>query len=164
MDVQPHFDCKVTEHADVFEQTREAICEPIARLVSVSVEALRSGKKLLFFGNGGSANHAQHIATELTVRYRKDRPALVATALTTDPSALTAIGNHFGFDEPFSRQVEALLGAACGCMTGLADPFCIVPSKTTARIQEMHILIGHMLCAVVEKALCYAMSRARGAV
>ena len=71
-------------------------------------KALRNGKKLIFFGNGGSAAHAQHLATELTVRYKKNRKAMAAISLTTDTSALTAIGNDFGFNYIFSRQIEAI--------------------------------------------------------
>jgi D-sedoheptulose 7-phosphate isomerase len=71
-------------------------------------KALRNGKKLIFFGNGGSAAHAQHLATELTVRYKKNRKAMAAISLTTDSSAITAIGNDFGFNYIFSRQIEAI--------------------------------------------------------
>jgi D-sedoheptulose 7-phosphate isomerase len=148
---------------------------------------LRSGHKLLFFGNGGSAADAQHLATEFVVRYRKNRPALAAIALTTDTSALTAIGNDFGFDELFARQVEALCGPgdvaigittsgnsenvirglraakAAGAVTvaftgegggrlaGQVDRSIFIPSKVTARIQEMHLMLGHVLCALLEQ-------------
>jgi D-sedoheptulose 7-phosphate isomerase len=141
------------------------------------------------FGNGGSAADAQHLATELVVRYRANRRALPAIALTTDTSALTAIGNDFGFDALFERQVEALCAAgdvaigistsgnsenvirglvaarARGAVTvGLGggdggrlarsvDYAVIVPSTVTARIQEMHILLGHSLCAFLEAQL-----------
>ncbi|MCW9040413.1 MAG: D-sedoheptulose 7-phosphate isomerase, partial [Rhodospirillales bacterium] len=144
---------------------------------------------IIFFGNGGSAADAQHLATELAIRYQKDRPSIPALALTTDTSALTAAGNDFGFGHIFSRQLEALcrpgdvvigistsgnsvnvlealkkatdLGAVAaglagrdgGAMAGLADPLLVVPSDDTARIQEMHITIGHMLCAALEREL-----------
>ncbi|MFO1189605.1 MAG: D-sedoheptulose 7-phosphate isomerase [Alphaproteobacteria bacterium] len=150
---------------------------------------LRSGGKLLLFGNGGSAADAQHIATELTVRYVRDRALIAAIALTTDTSALTAIGNDLGFDQLFARQVLALgrrgdlaigistsgrsanviralgvaraqgLGTAAfsggdgGQLAGLADPLLIVPSTRTARIQEMHITLGQMLCGALEREL-----------
>lgn len=143
----------------------------------------------MFFGNGGSAADAQHLATELTVRYKTDRKAIAAIALTTDTSALAAIGNDFGFDQLFSRQIEALGkpgdiaiaittsgkskniinalqqakamgiitaalgGKGGGDLPGLADPLLIVPSQTTARIQEMHIMLGQMLCGAIEVRL-----------
>ncbi len=148
--------------------------------------SIRGGGKLLFFGNGGSAADAQHLATELTVRYRKDRAPIAAIALTTDSSALTAIGNDLGFDQLFARQVRALgrkgdvalaittsgkspnivlalqaaremgVSAAAfggkggGDLPGLADPLLIVPAQATARIQEMHITLGQMLCGALE--------------
>ncbi len=96
------------EHLHVAKATFEQLRDPFAQWVDASVHALKNGKKLLFFGNGGSAADAQHLATELTVRYIKDRRALAAIALTTDSSTLTAIGNDFGFEYLFSRQIEAL--------------------------------------------------------
>jgi D-sedoheptulose 7-phosphate isomerase len=177
------------EHAEVLDRTRAAVEGPFAGLVEACVAAIAAGHKLLFFGNGGSAADAQHLATELTVRYRQNRPAISAVALTTDTSALTAIGNDFGFDNLFSRQIEALCrkgdvaigittsgnsenvvrglrvarekGAVTVCLTGgdggqavaFADHPIVVPSRTTARIQEMHILLGHMLCSRLERHL-----------
>ena len=73
-----------------------------------SISSLKKGNKIIFFGNGGSASDAQHLATEITVRYKKNRPALAAISLSTDTSALTAIGNDFSFNEIFSRQIEAI--------------------------------------------------------
>jgi D-sedoheptulose 7-phosphate isomerase len=140
---------------------------------------------------GGSAAHAQHLATEFFVRFRNNRPSLPALALTMDRSALTAIGDDFGFDQIFSRQIEglgaagdvaiaistsgnspnvllalvaararglatiALTGGDGGKMRELADVTVIVPSKVTARIQEMHILIGHALCDAIERSFGY---------
>jgi D-sedoheptulose 7-phosphate isomerase len=160
--------------------------EPFRRLLAAAAEALTAGGKILFFGNGGSAADAQHLATELTVRYRTNRRALSAIALTTDTSTLTAIGNDFGFDDLFARQVEALgrpgdlaigfttsgnsenvirgfiAARACGVRTAVftggsggrvlahADVAVVVPSANTARIQEMHILLGHTLCGWLE--------------
>src|SRR5512144_1812206 len=182
MDLDSFFDHELDEHAAVLAATRAAVRQPFAWLLRLCVRACDDGGKLVFFGNGGSAADAQHLATELSVRYVRDRPPIPALALTTDTSALTAIGNDFGFDHLFSRQVEALShpGDVCigistsgssenvirgmqaarerGCivaglagrkggrMVGLADPLLIVPSDKTARIQEMHILLGHMLC------------------
>ncbi len=143
----------------------------------------------MFCGNGGSAGDAQHLAAELVGRLVKDRRALPGLALSTDSSALTCIGNDFGFNEVFARQVEGLgragdvliaistsgnspnvlravevarpagvfvvglLGRDGGKLGPLVDLPIIVPSDETARIQEAHIFIGHVLCAGIEKAL-----------
>jgi D-sedoheptulose 7-phosphate isomerase len=182
-------DNNFAEHHQVAAATPAAVREPFERLVALSVEAIRAGHKLLFFGNGGSAADAQHLATELTVRFIKDRAPIAALALTTDSSALTAIGNDLGYDALFARQIEALglagdvaigfstsgrspniikglemargrgltatalTGAGGGALVGLADPLLMVPSTTTARIQEMHITLGHALCAGLERGL-----------
>ena len=182
-------DGNFAEHRKVAEATPAAVREPFERLVALSVEAVRGGHKLLFFGNGGSAADAQHLATELTVRFERDRPPIAAIALGTDTSALTAIGNDLGFDALFSRQIEALgragdvaigittsgrsrnvvlglktardhglvaaafTGQGGGDLIEIADPLLMVPSHTTARIQEMHITLGHALCAGLERAL-----------
>lgn len=186
LDVDQFFTAEFDEHARVVEQTRAAVAEPFARLLAAATRAVRDGNKILLFGNGGSAGDAQHLATELVVRYKGDRAAIPAVALTTDTSALTAIGNDFGFDRLFSRQIEALgrpgdvaigittsgksrnvllaletaraqglvaaalSGGDGGGLPGLADPLLIVPSQTTARIQEMHITLGQMLCGALE--------------
>jgi len=186
MDLKAFYDGQFAEHEAVLGATLEALRAPFEQLLAVCAEALRGGNKLVLFGNGGSAADAQHLATELTVRYRLERPAIAALALTTDTSALTAIGNDLGFEHLFARQLEALgkpgdvalalttsgrsenvvlgleraraLGLAAaalaggdgGRLPGLAEPLLIVPSRTTARIQEMHILLGQMLCAALE--------------
>lgn len=186
MDLDRFFADEFEEHAAVVARTRETLAAPFGRLVESCATSLRDGGKLLFFGNGGSASDAQHLATELTVRYKTDRAAIPAIALTTDTSALTAIGNDFGFEQLFSRQIEALgqpgdvaigistsgkspnvlkaleaahhaglVAAALGGKDGgdlpmVANPLLIVPSQTTARIQEMHILLGQMLCGALE--------------
>lgn len=108
LDVEQFFAAEFDEHAKVVEATRAAVAKPFAHLLSQAARAIRDGNKILFFGNGGSAADAQHLATELVVRYKQDRAAIPAIALTTDSSALTAIGNDFGFDHLFSRQIEAL--------------------------------------------------------
>lgn len=178
------------EHKAVLELTQTHIQTSFKSLLEMCATCIQNGKKILFFGNGGSAGDAQHLATELVVRYHKNRAPIAAIALTTDTSALTAIGNDLGFEELFSRQIEALgnpgdiaigittsgksknvikgfeMAKRKGLFTaaftgngggdlhgGLADPMIIVPSKTTARIQEMHILIGQMLCDALEKEL-----------
>jgi D-sedoheptulose 7-phosphate isomerase len=99
---------ELDRHGEVLDRVRSMDLEPFRRLADAAAGALRQGGKLLFFGNGGSAADAQHLATELTVRYRVNRRALCAIALTTDTSTLTAIGNDFGFEDLFARQVEAL--------------------------------------------------------
>jgi D-sedoheptulose 7-phosphate isomerase len=189
MDLPAFYRMEFAEHETVVEATLGACEAPFLHLVGAAVAAIRGGGKLLFFGNGGSAGDAQHLATELTVRYVKDRAPIAAVALTTDTSALTAIGNDLGFEQLFARQLRAigrkgdlavgistsgksrnvvlaleaarelgmvaaaLGGSDGGALKGLADPLLIVPSRTTARIQEMHILLGQMLCAALEKEL-----------
>jgi len=185
------FDSELAQHISVVQATKAGLREPFERVVAVCVAAVRDGKKILFFGNGGSAADAQHLATELTVRYNKDRPAIAAIALTTDSSALTAAGNDLGFEHIFARQIEALgrpgdvavgittsgrspnivralevskaMGLSCIAFTGgtggemqrVADQMLLVPSDVTARIQEMHITLGQMLCAAIERELGY---------
>ena len=189
LDLDSYFATELAEHAAVAAATRATLGPPFAELVRLCAEAIRCGGKLLFFGNGGSAADAQHLATELTVRYVTDREPIAAIALTTDTSALTAIGNDLGFDQLFARQIRALgragdvavgistsgrsrnvilalntaremgLGAAAlsggdgGDLKGLAVPLLLVPSTTTARIQEMHITLGQMLCGALERTL-----------
>lgn len=107
-DLQRFYQEEWKEHCRVAEETYESLFTAFMEWVEVSAFALQHGKKLLFFGNGGSAADAQHLATELLVRFKGPRKALPALALTTDTSALTAIGNDLGFDYLFSRQIEAL--------------------------------------------------------
>ena len=183
------FQAELAEHAEVLEATRDALCGPFVKLVERCAAAVNAGGKLLFFGNGGSAADAQHLATELTVRYSRDRAPIAALALTTDSSTLTAAGNDLGFEQIFARQVAALgrpgdvaigistsgrspnvlnaletarasgltaaafTGGDGGDLVGLADPILIVPSATMARIQEMHITLGQMLCGALEREL-----------
>lgn len=189
MHLDAFFEAELNEHLEAAQAVRAALFEPFRRLVDVCAAAVRDGGKIVLFGNGGSAADAQHLATELCVRYRRERAPIAAMALTTDTSALTAIGNDLGFSALFSRQIEALcrppdvcigistsgesdnvlagLAAARerGCvaaglagrdggrMLGLAEPLLIVPARSTARIQEMHITLGHMLCAALEVEL-----------
>ncbi|ATE69404.1 D-sedoheptulose 7-phosphate isomerase [Campylobacter jejuni] len=153
------------------------------------IKAYKNGNKTLLAGNGGSAADAQHIAGEFVSRFYFDRPGIASIALTTDTSVLTAIGNDYGYENLFARQVQAqgvkgdvfigistsgnsknilkalelckqkeiisigLSGASGGAMNELCD-YCIkVPSICTPRIQESHILIGHIICAIVEEEL-----------
>jgi len=153
------------------------------------VKALRAGGKVLFLGNGGSAADAQHLAAEFTGRYLKERRALPALALHANTSALTAIGNDYGFDLVFARQLEALgkegdvavgistsgnspnvlralevarsksiytialTGASGGTMKDVANCTIRIPSEETPRIQECHILTGHIICEIAEETL-----------
>ena len=189
MIAEDFFQAELDEHAEVLAATREALQAPFTALVQHAVEAIEGGGKILLFGNGGSAADAQHLATELTVRYKTDRDPIAAIALTTDTSALTAIGNDFGFEDLFARQIQALgrpgdlalgistsgrsrnvvlalevarakglvpaalTGGDGGHLNGLADPMLLVPSDNTARIQEMHITLGQMLCGALEQRL-----------
>lgn len=178
---------RIAEHAATIERLAPLV-PAIAAAGAALVASLRAGGKLLLCGNGGSAGDAQHLAAELTGRFETSRRGLPAIALTTDSSALTAIGNDYGFERIFARQVEALAGAddvlvaistsgsspnvlsavgaaaALGATTiGLAgrtggalesacDHCITVPSEVTARIQEAHILIGHIWCGLVDEA------------
>lgn len=175
-------------HLETAQRTFDALFPDFTNWVRTAQATLAKGGKILFFGNGGSAADAQHLATELTVRYERDRPALAALSLSTDTSALTAIGNDLGFAHLFSRQIAALgkpgdmavalstsgkspnilaaletaramglftaglSGRDGGPMKALCDLCLIVPSESTARIQEMHITLGHMFCAALESA------------
>ncbi len=188
-DLESFWASELAEHLEVAARTRVALREPFARLLDLAVAAIQGGGKILFFGNGGSAGDAQHLATELAVRYVTNRAPIAAIALTTDSSALTAIGNDLGFDQLFARQIAALgkpgdlalgistsgksrnvllglaearrLGLATaalggrggGELTANADVTLVVPSDTTARIQEMHITLGQMLCGALEQRL-----------
>jgi len=190
-DIDRYYAAEFAEHDAVQAATRQALGGEFRRLVEAAVACIKGGGKILFFGNGGSASDAQHLATELTVRYIKNRKAIAAVALTTDTSALTAIGNDLGFDLLFSRQIEAIgkpgdlvvaittsgaspnvlkalevakaMGLVCAALTGkgggdlarrkLAEICLVVPSATTARIQEMHITLGQMLCGALEREL-----------
>ena len=108
MDLARFFASEFDQHQETVQATRDALAEPFARLVEVCVSSLSHGGKVLFFGNGGSAGDAQHLATELAARYITNRPAIASIALTTDTSLITAIGNDLGFERVFARQIEAL--------------------------------------------------------
>ena len=160
--------------------------ESIKRIGKLIVNSLNKGNKILFAGNGGSAADAQHLAAEFVGRFYKERVPLAVIALTTDTSIITAVGNDYGYEEIFTRQLNAigksgdilfmistsgnsknlinlipianqlkvttigLLGKNGGELGKLVDIPIIIPSNTTARIQEMHILIGHIICGLVD--------------
>lgn len=167
-----------------------AALEPLFPMISDVGIAMRecvdNGGKILLMGNGGSAADSQHIAAEIVGRFNKDRKGLPAIALTTDTSILTSVGNDYGYDSIFSRQIEGLCraedlvigittsgnsinvvkamelaktigaktvglsGGDGGKLNGICDYNLIMPSSTTARIQEAHIFVGHSLCAILE--------------
>ena len=108
MDVAKFFKSEFAEHGEVARKTEGALGAAFAGLLAACVTSMRGGGKIMFFGNGGSAADAQHLATELTIRYKKNRAAIAALALTTDTSALTAAGNDLGFEQIFARQIAAL--------------------------------------------------------
>ena len=161
----------------------------IAAAAQMIVDAYEQGKKTLLAGNGGSAADAQHIAGEFVSKFYFDRPGIASIALTTDTSIITAIGNDYGYDKLFSRQIQAqgsagdvfigistsgnsanlvealrmcgqkgiktigLTGFTGGKMDSMCDLCIKVPSGETPRIQESHILIGHIICCIVEEKL-----------
>ena len=159
--------------------------------LNLVIKTLKKGNKIILFGNGGSASDAQHIAAELVVKYKKKRKSIPAISLSTDTSALTAIGNDFSFNEIFSRQIESIGNPgdiAIGITTSgksknvinalklakkkkiisviltkkkypnknnlkkISDFILGVPADETARIQELHILVGHLMCAVIDES------------
>ncbi|HEY7532719.1 MAG TPA: D-sedoheptulose 7-phosphate isomerase [Nitrospiraceae bacterium] len=168
----------VRDHADRIEQ-----------VVKLIVTAFRDGRKVLLFGNGGSATDAAHIAAEFVGRYHRERAPLPAIALATDIAAITCIANDYGYDELFARQIRAhgqkgdiaiaistsgnsanvlkgveaaraiglttiaWTGGTGGKLAALVDHPFVVPSKVTARIQESHITLGHVLCELIEEQL-----------
>jgi D-sedoheptulose 7-phosphate isomerase len=180
------------EHLKTSQATFESIGHSVELAAKLCINCLKNGNKILLFGNGGSAADAQHIAAELVGRYKTERKGLAAIALTTDTSALTAIGNDYGCDSVFDRQVEALANTgdvAIGISTGgssanvtialklakdlycktigfsgrgggemneLCDINIVVPAQDTARIQEMHIVIGHTICHLIDLAFSEA--------
>jgi D-sedoheptulose 7-phosphate isomerase len=171
------------------ELLRTAIGQ-IKEIADLVIGCLKKGGKVILFGNGGSAADAQHIAAEFIGRFKKDRSALAAVALTTNTSILTSLANDYGYEVVFAKQIEALgqrsdvaigistsgkaknvalgikqakkMGIQTVALTGgdggevskLADLSLIVPSSITARVQEAHITIGHIICELMESALC----------
>jgi D-sedoheptulose 7-phosphate isomerase len=176
-------DIMLAMHSDM------ALREQLAAAAAACIQSLQQGGKVLLAGNGGSAADAQHIAGELVSRFNFDRPGLAAVALTTDTSILTAIGNDYGYEQLFARQVQALgrtgdvliaystsgkspnilqalkvaraAGLVCigftgsrdAPMPGLCHHTLAVPSTETPKIQEGHLVLGHILCGLIESAL-----------
>ncbi len=163
------------------------LTEEIIKSAMLCIDSIKSGGKILLFGNGGSAADAQHIAAELVGRYKIKRKGLPAIAITTDTSVITSIGNDFGYTHIFDRQLEAIAmkgdvvigistsgnsenvisalklattlecktigfsGQDGGGMSNICDINLIVPSDDTPRIQEMHIVIGHTICHLIDQ-------------
>ena len=180
------FSRNLLEHAELVSRL-ESIASTVDEASNVIVNSLRDNGCVFFCGNGGSAADSQHLAAEFTGRFVRERAPLAGIALTTDTSALTAIGNDYGFDEIFARQVAGLakrgdcliaistsgnssnivravrkateigvstiglLGRDGGVLKGLCDVAVVVPSEITARIQEIHLLIGHSWCETVDE-------------
>ncbi len=177
------------ESARVKAETLELAAVRVVAAAELLIETFRAGGRALVFGNGGSASDAQHLASELTGRFDRERPALPALALTANSSDLTAIGNDYGFEHLFARLVQAhgrpgdvaialstsgrsanvnvavaeararglrsigLVGKGGGELASLVDVAVVVPSDSTARIQECHITVTHVLCELVDAAL-----------
>src|ERR1700730_1477576 len=206
MERASHFEQQVRKAIEASISVKElllknaALVATVGRVTEILIDALEAGNKLVLFGNGGSAADAQHIAAEFVGRFAFDRPALPALALSVNTSCVTAIGNDYGFDQVFSRQIEALAhtgDVAIGIATSGNSPnvvgallvsrqkglhtialtgysggklknavdYCIcVPSNDTPRIQECHILIGHIISELVEQTIFHehsCLSRSR---
>ena len=181
---------KLLESIRVKEELMRTYVGQIDDIADCIIQALKRGGKIIFFGNGGSAADSQHLAAEFVGRFKKDRKALAAVALTTDTSILTSLANDYGYEVIFAKQIEALgnkgdvavgistsgkaknviralkrakemniktialTGGDGGMLIKMADISLCVPSKVTARIQEAHITIGHIICELSEEALC----------
>jgi len=188
-DVPALIDLFVNESLRIKAKFFEENKEQIGRTAKTIAHGLRKGRKMLLFGNGGSAADSQHLAAELVGRLGPDRAPLAAIALSTDTSILTAVGNDYGYEKVFARQIEALghpgdtaigistsgnspsilealdvarkkglftigfTGETGGKMVDRAEVLFRVPSRVTARIQETHILLGHILCELVDREL-----------
>ena len=185
--IKSHFEDSIQVKNQILQD--KALIELIQKVALITTNAYKNGFKTMLAGNGGSAADAQHIAGEFVSRFYFDRPGIPSIALTTDTSILTAIGNDYGYDRLFARQVQAqgikgdifigistsgnstniiealkvckekeiisigLTGQSGGKMADLCD-YCIkVPSNCTPRIQESHIVIGHIICAIVEEEI-----------
>lgn len=177
------------ENIQIKEQILRTSIGQIVEIINAVIDSLKKDGKVILFGNGGSASDSQHIAAEFVGRFKKDRNALPAIALTTNTSILTSLANDYGYDIVFAKQIEALgqkndiaigistsgkaknvaqgikqakkmgiktvafTGGDGGELTKLADLCFVAPSSITARIQEAHICVGHIICEIVEQTL-----------
>ncbi len=175
------------ESAEVKKAVADTLSDKINEAINIARTSYRNGGKMLLMGNGGSAGDAQHIAAEFIGRYKKERKPVAAIALTVDSSILTCVGNDYGYENVFARQVEGLakkedvviaistsgnsenvirgvekareigaktiglLGKQGGKLKDLVDLAIVVPSSDTARIQEAHITIGHIICEILDE-------------
>ena len=189
MELDELVDRCLAEHLETIDLLRADLSIAVVEVGRTLAEGLAAGGTVFWCGNGGSASDSQHIAAELVGRFRESRRPLRSISLNTDTSVLTCIGNDFGYDDVFSRQVEALgrsgdilvgistsgrspnvngafraasrlgvttiglLGKGGGEAVDIVDHAVVVPSASTARIQESHILIGHMFCEIIEQEL-----------
>jgi D-sedoheptulose 7-phosphate isomerase len=198
-DISKIFEDSVAEHLRVIQALHEQ--RPVfERIAAAMSRAILNGNKILWCGNGGSAADAQHLAAELVGRFLCERRGLPSVALTANTSILTAIGNDYGYEHIFRRQVEAVCvrgdvvvgistsgksknvclaleaahtigaftvaftGLGGGAMAKIADESLEMPSRDTPRIQEAHILCGHMLCEYIEQCVCQAETERNDAV
>ena len=184
------FESEIYNHIDSVNFFLKNNFNEFKKFLDIVVQTLKKGNKIILFGNGGSASDAQHIAAELVVKYKKKRRSIPAISLSTDTSALTAIGNDFSFNEIFSRQIESIGkpgDVAIGITTSgksknvlnalklakkrkiksviltkknypnkkklkkISDLIIGVPADETARIQELHILFGHLMCVFLDE-------------
>lgn len=175
------------ESAAVKKAVADTLSDKILEAINIARTSYRNGGKMLLMGNGGSAGDAQHIAAEFIGRYKKERKPVAAIALTVDSSVLTCVGNDYGYENVFARQVEGLakkedvviaistsgnsenvirgvekareigaktiglLGKQGGKLKDKVDLAIVVPSSDTARIQEAHITIGHIICEILDE-------------
>lgn len=181
----------LSEIDDVIKNLESLKCQynKIIDIAEACIFSIKSNNKIIFCGNGGSAAQAQHLVAELIGRYKKDRSAIAAMSLTVDTSNITAIGNDYGFNDIFRRQLEGVgkkgdvliglstsgnsrnviqafefaknkeiktisfIGMNGGILKNLSDLYILIPSFDTNHIQEMHIIIGHMICDIIEREI-----------
>ena len=190
LNIKEIFESEINKHILSIDFFLKNNFDDFKKFLDFVIKTLNKGNKIILFGNGGSASDAQHIAAELVVKYKKKRKSIPAISLSTDTSALTAIGNDFSFNEIFSRQLESIGkpgDIAIGITTSgksknvinalklakkkkiisviltkkkypnkqhlkkISDLILGVPANETARIQELHILVGHLMCAVIDE-------------
>ena len=190
LNIRKIFEDEINNHIVSTDSFLKNNFDDFNNFLNLVIKTLKKGNKIILFGNGGSASDAQHIATELVVKYKKKRRSIPAISLSTDTSALTAIGNDFSFNEIFSRQIESIgkpgdiaigittSGKSLNVINALklakkkniksiiltkqkcpnkkqiekfSDFIFGVPAEETSRIQELHILVGHLMCAVIDE-------------